>query len=213
MHRQLCFLDYSGAQMTIISKPCAERCSILHLMDTRFASMAHGVGSAPIRGRIHLALVTLGEEKKETFGMTYSVMDTIGGDFDMILGLDMLRKHRAKIDLDEYCMHIGTIAVPFMDENLEALDAGIDGKKDAGGKEGSGKADGVPATGSEAVSGSGSGSGNREGGSAGGRGNLGGIQNLLELGFSQAEAEEALRACNGNTDQAATMLASRKYGF
>lgn len=43
------FID-SGAQSTIMGRSCAERCGLLRLLDTRFAGMAVGVGSAKILG-------------------------------------------------------------------------------------------------------------------------------------------------------------------
>lgn len=48
------FVD-SGAQMTIMSQQCAERCSLFRLADNRFAGMALGVGQCKIVGRIHTA--------------------------------------------------------------------------------------------------------------------------------------------------------------
>lgn len=60
-HIATAFVD-SGAQATIISKACAERCNILRLLDTRFAGVARGVGTARIFGRIHLALLDVAGE-------------------------------------------------------------------------------------------------------------------------------------------------------
>jgi hypothetical protein len=44
----------TGAQATIMSWHCAERCGVLRLVDERFDGVARGVGSRRIAGRIHL---------------------------------------------------------------------------------------------------------------------------------------------------------------
>lgn len=106
------FVD-SGAQSTIVSRECAERCNILRLMDTRFAGIARGVGTAKIFGRIHLTLLTLGTE---VFEVTLTVMDSVGGGYDMLLGLDMMKKHQACIDLRANVLRIGNSEVPFLPE-------------------------------------------------------------------------------------------------
>lgn len=201
----------SGAQATIISKECAERCNILRLLDPRFAGMAHGVGTAKIYGRIHLALLTL---NSEVFEVTFTVMDAAGGEYDMLLGLDMLRKHQASIDLNNNCLRIGNTSVPFLAE-----------------KDIPKKMLGRPAQEPERASpprstGTGSASRTRSAHSptrpSTRRGNQGTssrrqggqeVSGLMEMGFPRAEAEEALRAANGNAEQAADMLAAKKYGF
>lgn len=201
----------SGAQATIISKACAERCNILRLLDSRFAGMAHGVGTAKIHGRIHLALLTLGTE---VFEVSFTVMDAVGGEYDMLLGLDMLRKHQASIDLDKNCLRIGSTEVPFLSEKdipkkmLGQRHLEPASPKSANGPSQSAAASAPPAAAASSASPS---SSKRSDGGRRGKDNA--ISRLVEMGFSTAEAEEALRVCNGNADQAAAMLAAKKYGF
>ncbi len=83
-----------------MSSKCAEKCEILHLLDTRFAGVAVGVGTGKILGRIHIAQLQV---ENQHFPCTITVMDSEEGlgdkNMDFLLGLDMLKRHRCNIDL------------------------------------------------------------------------------------------------------------------
>ncbi|XP_078043985.1 DNA damage inducible 1 homolog rngo isoform X2 [Augochlora pura] len=96
------FID-SGAQATIMSAACAERCHIMRLVDTRWAGVAKGVGVQDVIGRIHVVQIQIGNDHLTT---SFSVL--VEQPMDMLLGLDMLKRHQCCIDLKKNVLTIGT---------------------------------------------------------------------------------------------------------
>ncbi|KAJ3357612.1 DNA damage-inducible protein 1 [Allomyces javanicus] len=129
------FID-SGAQVTIMSRSLAVKCGLEPLIDTRFAGVAVGVGTAKILGRIHAAQLRLGDN---LFLMcSFTVIDDTPADdapkgsqqrhsVDLLFGLDMLMRHRACIDLEAHALRIQDINIPFLPEHeLPASARGLD---------------------------------------------------------------------------------------
>lgn len=306
----LAFVD-SGAQATILSRSTAERCGVGRLLDTRFAGMARGVGTAKILGKVHLALLTLGGDGAASLGAetgagsgsgsgsgsgggaaaptpaspsndptsepppsavldaSFTVMED--ASFDMLLGLDMLKKHRMVIDLSRNALVVHDIAVPFLAErdipkNLLGSEGAPAPSGEAAAGASSASAGGAPLGSPSSVSalrglsaaaaagaaaearmtGGGAPSAAprpaglatparaaplgapvaprlaataaaaRSGGGGGARPapvDETSVATLVGLGFSRAEAAQALSACGGNAELAANMLSQAKYGF
>ena len=82
----------SGAASTVMSESCAEKCSVMRLVDRRFATVAVGVGTQKVIGKVHLGTVQIGEDMLTT---AFQVLQSQAED--MLLGLDMLRRHQVSL--------------------------------------------------------------------------------------------------------------------
>jgi len=101
-HPAKAFID-SGCQTTFMSAAFADQCNLSQLIDTRFTGIAHGVGTQPIVGKIHVAQMEIGGV---FLPCSFSIMKDQA--MSICLGLDMLRGHQCAIDLNKNVLHIGT---------------------------------------------------------------------------------------------------------
>lgn len=86
----------------------------MRLVDTRWAGIAKGVGVQKIIGRIHMVQIQIENVYLTT---SFSVLEE--QPMDMLLGLDMLKRHQCCIDLHANVLRIGTTGTetPFLPES------------------------------------------------------------------------------------------------
>jgi len=113
-HEIAAFVD-SGAQSTIMSYELAQRCSLTHLIDSRYAGEARGVGTGKILGRIHMAQMKFGNS---FYPFSITILER--SDVGFLFGLDMQKRHRCCIDLSQNVLRMETVngieVVPFLNE-------------------------------------------------------------------------------------------------
>ena len=203
----------SGAQATIMSPSCAEACGIMRLVDKRFAGVARGVGTAAIIGRVHSAQIRIGSL---FLPCSFTVME--GKSVELLLGLDMLKRHQASIDLAKDKLIIQGVEVPFLGEadipkqTEEALhsEPTVPGPAGTtiGARSGAVSAPTQPAPGPQAQA-----AAPRAGPSApaqaapaAARFPRADIEALMSLGASEQKAIQALEANGGNVEFAASLI-------
>lgn len=197
------FVD-SGAQSTIMSARCAERCGVMRLLDKRFAGEARGVGSCKILGKVHAAQMKLGGS---FFAVSLTVLEN--NDVDFLFGLDMLKRHRCCIDLGSNVLRIvggsGIEEIPFLPENElpQSGTFGRDGQKEESNSDAKAS---TTSSASPVAKKQCSSSGSSSSGDSGAMSEADKITHLMSLGFPEDQSSAALRQADGNLEFAANIL-------
>lgn len=186
-HLVKAFVD-SGAQTTIMSKECATRCGLIDYMDTNHATIASGIGTGRILGRVHSSMLKIGNSFYEA---AISIIEESKVEF--LFGLDLLKRHRCLIDLGKNVLVIGEEEVPFFsDSEIREFGDGKSTEVDAVDQKGVVTCD----IKNQVVV------GNKDDHSV----NEQKVMQLIGLGYSRDSAIEALRVCEGDVEMAAVYL-------
>ena len=198
---------------------------IMRLVDTRFAGIARGVGTAKILGRVHSVqlkladihlpcAITIMEVCLSLISLTSHTHRHYlqGRDVDLLFGLDMLKAHQACIDLENNSLRIGGREVKFLSEHelpekARQMDQG-EGASDAPPSATRGPPQPTPFPGGGRSLGATPSS--RTPGAGAGRPTTNvsedSIRTLMDLGASRELAISTLEAAAGNVDVAASLL-------
>lgn len=221
------FID-SGAQTTIMSAACAERCNIMRLVDTRWSGIAKGVGVQKIIGRIHMVQLQIEQDFLIT---SFSVLAE--QPMDMLLGLDMLKRHQCNIDLQKNILRIGTtgteteflaenelpecarLSGPAVDDEARVLEESLKMAEQKAVQEAMDQSEQQSAS----SSGAGASSSASTSGDAGMTVAVGDkfgeqdVADIVKLGFTRKQAFEELRQFNGDKKMASAALFAKSLKF
>ncbi|XP_064642904.1 protein DDI1 homolog 2-like [Lineus longissimus] len=216
-HYVKAFVD-SGAQMTIMSQACAERCGIMRLVDVRWAGIAKGVGVQKIIGRVHLGQIKIGDDFLQS---SFSILEE--QPMDMLLGLDMLKRHQCCIDLKRNVLTIGTTGTetPFLPESDLPEHARLNRTSSVTDMEDNDRmlAEALAKSSEEASAGRASGSAAGRSGQSSSTGSSAtpqypeaDIQKIVSRGFSRQQALAELRHASGDLNKALIALITKSIG-
>eukprot|EP00873_Tetraselmis_striata_P037906 jgi/Tetstr1/458170/TSEL_044661.t1 len=206
------FVD-SGAQSTIMSQKCAERLGIMRLCDKRFHGIAKGVGTSKIVGRVHQAPIKVGNSH-----LTASITILEQDDMEFLFGLDMLKRHQCCIDLNKNELRFGSCneSLRFLSEHelpsaaRQFSEAPPTPSKPPGAEAAAvpppAPAATAPAPAAAAAAAAAARAAAPAAPAASGGADPAKVQQLVGLGFTSAQAIQALNACGGDVDQAAAVL-------
>lgn len=181
-HDVKAFVD-TGAQMTILSEEFCEKVGLTHMLDVKFAGVARGVGSGKILGRVHSVPLQIGSS---FFPASVSVIE--GDQLKFILGLDMLKRFKANVNLRTNQLEIGEEKAAFLDEKDLPDEFSQLGQEKAK----------KPVEGGESSS-----------AAAGNAFKDEDIVNLMSLGHSREKVVTALQQTEGDVELAASLLFSQ----
>lgn len=116
----------TGAQITVMSESCAQRCRVANMIDGRYCGQAVGMGSSDILGRISELPMRVGPI---SYRNRVSILRE--SRVDLILGLDFLRRFKSEINLDDGILKMKVrgkvIRISFISSDTGHLNASRDG--------------------------------------------------------------------------------------
>jgi len=195
-HPVKAFVD-SGAQSTIMSNACAERCNITRLIDKRWAGIAMGVGTQRIIGRVHLCQIQI---EKDFFPTSFTILQD--QPMDMLLGLDMLKRHLCSIDLRNNRLVIGTTGTETRFLNENEIPKKFDNPDHVAASDDNALAQAVNQSLREATAAA-------SGTSASTFADRESVSALVSMGFREDDVVSELIRCKGNKDEAVAALLAK----
>eukprot|EP00924_Labyrinthula_sp_SR-Ha-C_P007988 snap_masked-scaffold_41-processed-gene-2.44-mRNA-1 protein AED:1.00 eAED:1.00 QI:0/-1/0/0/-1/1/1/0/385 len=97
----------SGAEKSVMTLECCQKVGLAKLIDQRFSGTATGMGITLILGRVHHTTLELFEgERKVSTPFHFSVLSS--GSTEFLIGMDILRKLKARLDLKKMFIELGS---------------------------------------------------------------------------------------------------------